>query len=214
MCSSDLVRNFSLEKVDFSEIAKRGDIWEKVVLKLRGGQMPPQRAKRPERAQSDAIAAHLETLLDQQAKAQPNPGRTEALHRLSRTEYKNSVRDLLGLDIDVENLLPPDPLGGGDANFDNISASLRISQSLLERYITVARRVSRTALAGNVPSTIQSFKAPQNTRQDIRLEGMPFGSRGGLLVDYVFPLDAIYKDRKSTRLNSSHSQQSRMPSSA
>ena len=187
------VRNFSLEKVDFAEIAKRGDIWEKVVLKLRGGQMPPLRAKRPERAQSDAVAAHLETLLDQQAKANPNPGRTEALHRLSRTEYKNSVRDLLALDIDVENLLPPDPLGGGDANFDNIAASLRMSQSLLERYITVARRVSRTALAGNVPSTIQSFKAPQNTRQDIRLEGMPFGSRGGLKLDYVFPLDAIYK---------------------
>ena len=187
------VSNFALDAVDVKIAGQRGDIWEKVVTKLRAGQMPPVNAKRPERPVSDGVAAWLESELDRHAATKPNPGRTESLHRLSRTEYKNAVRDLLGLEIDVENLLPPDPLGGGDANFDNIAASLKMSQSLLERYITVARRVSRTALSGNVPSNIQSFKAPQGLRQDIRLDGMPFGSRGGLAVDYVFPLDAIYK---------------------
>ncbi len=187
------VRDFALDAVDVSVAGQRGDIWEKVVTKLRAGQMPPPSARRPERAVSDNVAGWLESELDRHASAKPNPGRTEALHRLSRTEYRNAVRDMLGLQIDVENLLPPDPLGGGDANFDNIASSLRMSQSLLERYITVARRVSRTALAGKVPSSIQSFKAPQGLRQDIRLDGMPFGTRGGLAVDYVFPLDAIYK---------------------
>ena len=116
-----------------------------------------------------------------------------SISSLSRTEYKNTVRDLLGLEIDVENLLPPDPLGGGDANFDNIASSLRMSQSLLERYITVARRVSRTALSGATPASTQMFKAPQGLRQDIRLDGMPFGTRGGWTATYVFPLDGVYK---------------------
>ena len=187
------VRGFALDTVDVTAAGQRGEIWEKVVTKLRAGQMPPLNARRPERALSESVAGWLESELDRHSSAKPNPGRTEALHRLSRTEYKNAVRDLLGLEIDAETLLPPDPLGGGDANFDNIASALRMSQSLLERYITVARRVSRTALAGNVPSSIQSFKAPQGLRQDIRLDGMPFGSRGGLAVDYVFPLDAIYK---------------------
>ncbi|MGE3405007.1 MAG: DUF1592 domain-containing protein, partial [Vicinamibacterales bacterium] len=187
------VSNFALDAVDVTVAGQRGDIWEKVVTKLRAGQMPPASARRPDRALSDQVAGWLEAELDRHAAAKPNPGRKEALHRLSRTEYKNAVRDLLGLEIDVENLLPPDPLGGGDANFDNIASSLRMSQSLLERYITVARRVSRTALSGNVPPNTQSFKPIQEMRQDVRLEGMPFGTHGGLKVDYVFPLDAIYK---------------------
>src|SRR5262249_46695105 len=112
---------------------------------------------------------------------------------LNRTEYKNSVRDLLGLDIDVENLLPPDLAGGGDANFDNIASALPISRSLLERYVSAARRVSRTALSGKTPSSVQSFKVPEGVRQDVRLDGMPFGTRGGLAVDYVFPVAGKYK---------------------
>ena len=187
------VRGFTLDKVDVHAVAQRGDIWEKVVMKLRAGQMPPLSARRPARELSDGVAGYLEAELDRHAAAQPNPGRPEALHRLSRTEYKNTVRDLLGLDIDVENLLPPDPLGGGDANFDNISSSLRMSQSLLERYVNAARKVGRTALSGAVPSSIQMFKTPQGLRQDVRLEGMPFGTRGGLAAHYVFPLDGVYK---------------------
>jgi mono/diheme cytochrome c family protein len=187
------VSNLVLEKVDTAAAGQHGEIWEKVVMKLRAGQMPPLSARRPDRALSDQVAAWLESELDRHAAARPNPGRTESLHRLNRTEYKNAVRDLLGLDIDVYNMLPPDPLGGGDANFDNIASSLRISQSLLERYVSAARKVSRTALAGNVPSNIQTFKPPQGLRQDVRLPGMPFGTRGGFYIDYVFPLDAIYK---------------------
>jgi mono/diheme cytochrome c family protein len=187
------VANLSLDGVDPSSAGKNGHVWEKVVMKLRAGQMPPVSARRPDPTLSASVATWLENELDQNAAAHPNPGRKESLHRLNRTEYKNAVRDLLALDIDVQNMLPPDPLGGGDANFDNIASSLRMSQSLLERYITVARRVSRTAMSGNVPSNIQTFRAPEGVRQDIRLDGMPFGTRGGLGIDYVFPLDAVYK---------------------
>jgi len=162
-------------------------------MKLRAGQMPPLTARRPERALSDQVATWLEGELDKNATLHPNPGRTDGLHRLNRTEYKNTVRDLLALGIDVENLLPPDPLGGGDANFDNIASSLRMSRSLLERYISTARRVSRTAMSGKPPTSTQVFKAPDGLRQDIRLDGMPFGTRGGLVADYVFPVDGVYK---------------------
>src|SRR5262249_5857926 len=177
-----------------ASVAEHGEIWEKVVTKLRGGLMPPlTTTRRPDRALSNQVAAWLETELDRNAAAHPDPGRTEGLHRLNRTEYKNSVRDLLGLDIDVENLLPPDLAGGGDANFDNIASALPISRSLLERYVSAARRVSRTALSGKTPSSVQSFKVPEGVRQDVRLDGMPFGTRGGLAVDYVFPVDGKYK---------------------
>jgi mono/diheme cytochrome c family protein len=187
------VLGFTLDTADATAAGEHGEIWEKVVAKLRAGQMPPATARRPDRAVADSVATWLETELDRNAVVHPNPGRTESLHRLNRTEYKNVVRDLLGLDIDVENMLPPDPLGGGDANFDNIASSLRISQSLLERYVSVARKVSRTAMGGKVPSTIEVFKSPSGLRQDVRLAGMPFGTRGGISVKYVFPVDGVYK---------------------
>ncbi|MGE0393098.1 MAG: DUF1587 domain-containing protein, partial [Vicinamibacterales bacterium] len=98
------VANFALDAVDVTVAGQRGDIWEKVVTKLRAGQMPPASARRPDRAVSDQVAGWLESELDRHASTKPNPGRTEALHRLSRTEYRNAVRDLLGLEIDVENL--------------------------------------------------------------------------------------------------------------
>jgi mono/diheme cytochrome c family protein len=187
------VRGLTLDTADLTTVGEHGEIWEKVVMKLRAGQMPPAAARRPERALSDQVATWLESELDHAAAAHPNPGRTESLHRLNRTEYRNVVRDLLGLQIDVENMLPPDPAGGGDANFDNIASALRMSQSLMERYISVARKVSRTALSGKVPSTVEAFKAPQGLRQDVRLDGMPFGTRGGLSIDHVFPVDGVYK---------------------
>ncbi len=187
------VRGFALDGVDVAAAGQNGVVWEKVVAKLRARQMPPQKARRPERAKYESVAAWLESELDKHAAAHPNPGRTDALHRLSRTEYKNAVRDLLGLVVDVENLLPPDPLGGGDANFDNIASSLRMSQSLLERYMTAARRVSRTAMGGPTPASIQTFRPAPGLRQDVRLTNMPFGTRGGLRAEYVFPLDGVYK---------------------
>ena len=193
------VRNLALDAVDVAAAGQHGDVWEKVIKKLRAGQMPPvSSSRRPDRAVSNGVAAWLETELDRTAAARPNPGRTETLHRLNRTEYKNVVRDLLGLEVEVEDLLPPDPLGGGDANFDNIASSLRISQSLMDRYISAARKVSRVAMSSTVPSTIQTFRAPDGLRQDIRLDGMPFGTRGGLAIDYVFPVDGIYEFVVST----------------
>lgn len=187
------VRNLALDNIDVAAAGQHGEIWEKVIKKLRAGQMPPAAARRPERALSDQVATWLETELDRTAATRPNPGRTETLHRLNRTEYHNVVRDLLGLDIDVEDLLPPDPLGGGDANFDNIASSLRMNQGLLEQYLSTARKVARTTVGGTVPVAIQTFKPASGLRQDIRLDGMPFGTRGGLAINYAFPLDGIYE---------------------
>ena len=192
------VRDLALDAVDVTAVGQHGDIWEKVVRKLRAGQMPPLTARRPERALSDQVATWLEAELDRAAEARPNPGRKASLHRLNRFEYKNAVRDLLGLDVNVEDLLPPDPLGGGDANFDNIASSLRISRSLLEQYLVAARKVSRVAMSGKVPSTIEVFRVPQGLRQDIRLDGMPFGTRGGFAFDYIFPVDGLYEFVVST----------------
>src|SRR5262249_42707467 len=116
----------------------------------------------------------------------------ESLHRLNRTEYRNVVRDLLGVRVDVEKLLPPDPQGGGEANFDNIATSLRMSQGLLEQYLSAARRVSRLAVGGQGPVAYETFRPPQELDQRVRVPGMPFGTRGGLSVEYLFPSDAAY----------------------
>ena len=186
------VRGFSLEKEDLATVAQHPDVWEKVIKKLRAGQMPPLTAKRPERAMSDGVASYLENVLDRQAKVTPNPGRTETLHRLNRTEYGNVVRDLFGLEMRFDDLLPADPLGGGDASFDNIATSLRLDQGLLEQYLSVAKRVARTAVGGDVPKTTETFKLNLALPQDEHFEGLPFGSRGGLGVNFPFPLDATY----------------------
>jgi mono/diheme cytochrome c family protein len=186
------VRGFSLDGVDVAVAGQNGELWEKVIKKLRAGQMPPAGSRQPGRPQSDLVAGWLENEIDVMAAKAPNPGRTESLHRLNRTEYGNIVRDLFGLDISFDNWLPPDPLGGGEANFDNIATSLRLSQGLLEQYLSVAKRVSRTAVGGVVPVTTETFKVNDALPQDRHLEGLPFGTRGGISVNFPFPLDATY----------------------
>ena len=131
--------NLRLDNADLSAVGEHGELWEKVVQKLRGGLMPPPGRPRPEPAVYQGFASWLETELDRAAAANPNPGRTESFHRLNRTEYQNIVRDLLAIDMDFNNLLPIDDSGGGDAPFDNIAASLRLTQSLMEVYLSVAK---------------------------------------------------------------------------
>lgn len=196
-CHNERTRsgNLRLDNADISSVGDHGEIWEKVVRKLRGGVMPPTGMPRPDKASYDGLAGWLEGELDRAAVAHPNPGRTESFHRLNRTEYHNVVRDLLGLDIDVNDLLPVDDSGGGHASFDNIASSLRLTQSLMEQYLSVAMKVSRTALGGTPPLTELFFKVNSELRQDVQLEGMPFGTRGGLLVNYFVPVDAEYELR-------------------
>ena len=176
--------------VDVTDVAAHAEVWEKVVRKLRAGAMPPRPRPRPEPAAYAGFRAWLEAELDAAAAADPNPGRTETFHRLSRTEYRNAVRDLLALDVDVSELLPADDTSYG---FDNIAGVLGVSPTLMERYLSAARRISRLAVASPVPSpTAETFRIASDLGQDRRMEGLPFGTRGGMVVDYNFPEDAEY----------------------
>ena len=182
-----------LDNVDVSAVGAHGELWERVVRKLRAGMMPPPGMPRPERATYDGFVMWVEDELDSAAAVQPNPGRTEALHRLNRAEYRNAVRDLLALDMDFSDLLPVDSAGGGDAAFDNIASSLRLSESLMDRYLSTALRVSRLAVGGAVPVTELHFPMHADVRQDVHLDGMAFGTRGGILINHIFPLDGEYE---------------------
>ena len=191
-CHDDRLRTggLSLEGVDLTDVAAEAAVWEKVVAKLRAGAMPPQPRPRPDRAAYDGFRAWLEAELDRAAAADPRPGRTEALHRLSRTEYRNVVRDLLDVDVDVSGLLPADDTSYG---FDNIAGVLGVSPTLMERYLAAARKISRLAVGSPVPSPIaETFRIPSDQGQDGRVAGLPFGTRGGMVVDFNFPEDAEY----------------------
>jgi len=181
-----------LENKDLTNVGPDADTWEKVVRKLRMGSMPPPGMPRPDLQTTDAFVSSLEGQLDQAAALHPNPGRTQALHRLNRAEYANAVRDLLGLDVDTTALLPPDD--ADTQGLDNNASLLSVSPALLERYLIVARRVSRQALglppAGPVTDT---FKVPKLAAQDQQEgEDLPFGTRGGAAFHYNFPADGQY----------------------
>ena len=181
----------ALDSADLSRVGEHAELWEKVIVKLRAGLMPPARRPRPEPAVRTALVGFLETALDRRAAEDPNPGRTEAFHRLNRAEYRNAVRDLLGIEIDVAPLLPADDASYG---FDNIAGVLKISQSRVEQYMTVARRISRAAIgASRAGPQVHEFRVPETTRQYDRAEGLPFGTRGGMLVRHHFPQDGEYE---------------------
>ncbi len=193
-CHNDRLRTGGLTlasgAVDVTDVAAHAEVWEKVVRKLRAGAMPPRPRPRPEPAAYAEFRSWLEGELDDAAAAEPNPGRTETFHRLSRTEYRNAVRDLLALDVDVGELLPADDTSYG---FDNIAGVLGVSPTLMERYLSAARKISRLAVASPVPSpTAETFRIASDLGQDRRMEGLPFGTRGGMVVDYNFPEDAEY----------------------
>jgi hypothetical protein len=176
--------------MDLANVAVGAEVWEKVVSKVRSGLMPPAGRPRPDGAATDAFASWLETELDRRAAARPNPGRTEAFHRLNRTEYQNAIRDLLAIDVDVTSLLPADD---GSYGFDNIAGALRVNQSLIERYVSAAHKIARTAVGNAPPSLIiDEFAVSASLPQYDHVEGLPFGTRGGTLVRYNFPQDAEY----------------------
>jgi hypothetical protein len=183
----------ALDSLDIAKVSANADVWEKVVLKMRAGLMPPAGAARPDQAVSDAFLTWIESELDRSAAAKPNPGRTEAVHRLNRTEYRNAIRDLLDLDLDVSSLLPADDVSYG---FDNIAGVLKISPTLMERYLAAAQKVSRLAIGSPQPSpNIDYFRIADDLSQDVQLPGLPPGTRGGTLIRYVFPMDGEYEIR-------------------
>jgi mono/diheme cytochrome c family protein len=179
-----------LEKLDVTKVGDNAQIWEKVVEKLRGGMMPPPGMPRPDKAALDGLVSWAENELDRAAISNSNPGRI-GLHRLNRAEYGNAVRDLLGLDVDPTDLLPADDSSSG---FDNIAEALTVSPVLLERYLSAAWKISAVAVGDpNITPTTQTFRVRSDASQDQHIEGLPVGTRGGILVRYNFPLDAEYR---------------------
>ena len=145
---------------------------------------------RPDDKTYAEMTGWLEANLDRAATAKPNPGRTAAFHRLNRAEYRNSVRDILALDVDVSSLLPPDAASYG---FDNIGDVLGVSPVLLERYIGAARKISRLTLGSpSITANTETYAVPSDLTQDDHLDGLPWGTRGGTLIRHHFPLDGEY----------------------
>jgi mono/diheme cytochrome c family protein len=181
-----------LEGLAVAQSGQQPQIWEKVVRKVRTGMMPPANAPRPERAALDGLAATVEAAIDRAAAAAPNPG-APPLHRLNRAEYANAIRDLLELPVDATALLPGDDSSEG---FDNIASALGVSPALMQAYVSAAARISRLAVGDPTISTdLTTYQAPRGMSQATQREGLPLGTRGGLLVTHVFPLDAEYEFR-------------------
>src|SRR5215468_8829084 len=190
-CHNDKARTggLTLEHADLNDVPKSAETWEKVVRKVRAGMMPPAGMKRPEKATLDGLAAYLETSLDEAAIEKPRPGRA-TMHRLNRTEYANAIRDLLGLEIDSVAYLPPDDESSG---FDNIADVLKMPPSLMERYLSASWNISRLAVGDSaIASTTATYRVRPDLSQDQHLEGMPLGTRGGILARHNFPLDGEY----------------------
>jgi mono/diheme cytochrome c family protein len=182
----------ALDTLDAATPSANADVWERVIGKLRAQSMPPPGRPRPDTATYRSVATTLERDIDQAWAAHPKPGRIGAVHRLNRTEYTNAIRDLFALDLDVRPLLPGDETA--DGSFDNLADALSISTAHLERYLSVARQVTRTA-TGLPPTSprVETFDIPIHVIQDDRQsEDLPFGSRGGIAIPYNVPVDGEY----------------------
>jgi hypothetical protein len=180
----------TLEGLDVDHVAADAATWEKVVTKLRLRVMPPLGARRPDEATYDQLTTWLEGQLDAAALARPNPG-LPVLHRLNRAEYANAVRDLLGLDVDVAALLPPDDAAYG---FDNVADALGSSPALLQAYLGAARKISVIAVGDpRVGVNRDTYSTRQDLSQDQHIDGLPLGTQGGLVASHTFPVDGDYE---------------------
>ena len=182
----------ALDTLDLTKPAANAEIIEKVIAKLRAGAMPPPGNDRADAATYQSVATQLEAAVDQAWALHPKPGRIGAVQRLNRTEYNNAIRDLFALDLDVKPLLPGDDTA--DGSFDNFADSLSISTAHLERYMSVARQVTRLA-TGLPPAkpNLETFEIPLHIMQEDRMsDDLPFGSRGGMAIHYDFPVDGEY----------------------
>ena len=189
-CHNDrtLTAGLSLQHVDPARVAEHAPVLEKVFQKLRASEMPPASRPRPDADATARLVAWLETALDGAAAESPNPG-APAIHRLNRAEYRNAIRDLLGLDLDHARDLPADDSGYG---FDNIGDVLTVSPLHVEQYVASARRISRLAAGNLTPRpVVERYEAPRGTA-DVTIDGLPPNVRGGILFRHYFPFDADY----------------------
>jgi mono/diheme cytochrome c family protein len=184
------IGGLALDTLDPADVGEHAEIWEEAVRKLRGRLMPPPGARQPSQPDIDAFVGSLEGALDRAAAAHPNPGRV-ALHRLNRAEYANAIDELLGLRIDASALLPKDDEADG---FDNVASVLAVSPSFLEQYISAARVVTAMALGNRAQRpTSQTYRPARGTDQSAHVEGLPLGTRGGVIADHLFPADGDYQ---------------------
>ena len=196
-CHNDRLRTagLSLDPAQLADVGQNAETWEKVVRKLRSGSMPPVDAPRPAPPEYDRVASFLESELDRAAAASPNPGPLPLFSRLTRTQYRNAIRDLLALEslpqeMDYDLLLPADNSSSG---FDTIADLLFVSPTTMERYLEAARKISRLAVGDlTAPVMVNIHRLAPEHSQNGRSEGLPFGTRGGMGVRSHFPLDAEY----------------------
>ena len=182
----DSARKLAVDTLDVANLGHDAKTWELIARKLRAGMMPPAGMPRPDAVTYRSMSAWLEQELDRNASPYtPAPG----LHRLNRTEYANVIEDLLDLPIDPSKYLPSDDSTSG---FDNIAGALGISSTLVEAYVTAAQKISRLAIGVPEEPTLVVYRTREDTTQDYHIEGLPFGTRGGLLVEHLFPSDGEY----------------------
>ncbi len=179
-----------LPQAKLDDVSTHSELWEKVVRKLAARQMPPQDSDIPSDADYEQFLKQLTGALDRRALEHPQPGRTASLRRMNRTEYRNAIRDLLALDIDVAHLLPPDESSGG---FDNVTVT-DLSPTLLSRYITASQKISRLAIGNPLPAPQgDTIRVPADQTQEDHVTGLPIGTRGGALIPYNFPQSGEYE---------------------
>jgi mono/diheme cytochrome c family protein len=192
--------NLVLQGLDPTSVGGNIEVWEKVVRKLRTGMMPPAAAPKPSGAARETFTTALERQLDAVATAHPDPG-APALHRLNRAEYANAIRDLLALDVDVSAMLPPDDSAAG---FDNNADVLGVSPALIEGYASAAAKVSRLAIGdSSIGLDRTTYRVPGDLAQDVHIDGLPLGTRGGIVVRHTVTLDGerlTLAPRGATRL--------------
>jgi hypothetical protein len=190
-CHNDAERTaeLTLERVALTDVGAHAEVWETVVRKLNGRMMPPAGEPLPDAAATRELVAFLEGQLDAAAAANPNPG-VKALHRLNRTEYGNAIRDLLSLTINANAYLPNDTEAYG---FDNIADVLGTDPSLMDRYLSAAWKVTSAAMGDtDIAAAVSTYRVPPDHSQWDHVAGLPFGTRGGMLVSHHFPVDGEY----------------------
>ena len=182
--------SLNLEARGLKDVGADPETWEKVIRMLRVRQMPPQESRRPDEPSYDAAVAILEESLDREANEHPRPGRTDSIRRLNRTEYQSAIRDLLAVDIDAAALLPADESSHG---FDNVTVG-DLSPTLLNRYILAALKISRLAV-GSISSSPEgdTIRTRADLTQEEHVEGLPMGTRGGMIIPYTFPQHGEYE---------------------
>jgi hypothetical protein len=182
----DSARKIDFDQLDIAHVGRDAKTWELIVRKLRAGMMPPSGIRRPDPATYKGLITWLENELDRNAVAYtPAPG----LHRLNRTEYANVIKDILDLEIDPAKYLPSDDSTHG---FDNIAGALGVSSTLVEAYVSAGQKISRLAIGEPANPALVVYRTPEDTSQDYHIEGLPFGTRGGMLIPHVFPSDGEY----------------------